>query len=404
MSETTDYNFNKETLELKFSCMGDVSGNKFEVDLGKIVENNKVSFKDIEESYKVEYGSRLYNRKTFLALLHDDYLENSIIKKEDKVVIENITSSPIEKDVNKVFKLDISDKSKIDNSSSKDRDEKSLSLGAIPKVKKEKMTIENIIKIITHFDSDSSKVHGFIQNCDNAMQLASEEQKEYLLPIIKSRISGNAEIILMNKNIKTWEDLKYELNRVYRETHSSMQLHLEMTKLRQQQNETVVQYTQRCETLTRRRLQILYNENLEEVMYYGQKIAIEKDMLNAFIFGLKREIGTFVNTQRPKTLAEASQLAIEEETRLEYFKVKEKDYSNRNLVKINHVNTKCFSCGKLGHISRNCFKNRGIKNNEKNIMTEYPGNRKNNIVNKETKNIPRVPIKETGSNFRKREQ
>lgn len=93
-----------------------------------------------------------------------------------------------------MVRLDISHKFKIGNSFSKDRDEKSFLLSAIPKEKKEKMSIEKIIKLITHFDSDSSKVHGFIQNCDNAMQFASEE---YLLPISKSRISENAEIILM---------------------------------------------------------------------------------------------------------------------------------------------------------------------------------------------------------------
>lgn len=99
-------------------------------------------------------------------------------------------------------------------------------------------------------------------------------------------------------------------------------------------------------------------------------------MLNVLMFCLKKEIMTFANTQRPETLAEDNQLAIEEGTRLEYFKVKEEDYSNRNFVEINHVNTKCFSCGKLGHISRNCFKNGEIKNGKKIEII----NRRNNFV------------------------
>lgn len=387
----SELNFSEELMAVKFKCIGKTSGKIYEISLKDISENLKVSVRDIEEEFLVYYKGEALSRKIFLAHLEEEHLTKEVhTSSVEKAIrsleqlelgktgaIPKIKSNQTHTNEQSGFLSIAENLNSETNSTHIQGHESQPSVSNTTVVSTECLaSFSDLTKLVPYFNSDSQKAHNFIQNCDTAMQLASPQQKPLLLALIKSRISGNAEILLMNKNINTWLQLKHELNTVFKETYSSLQLHLEMTRLKQEFNETVIQFTQRCETLTRRRIQVLYTENPDDPTYYGQKIAVQRDMLNTFVSGLKKEIGTFVNTQRPKTLAEASQLAMEEEIRLGYHNLKTKnynlgrEYTGKNLININHIkDIKCYTCGLKGHISRNCFKN---KSNVQNQINKFP--------------------------------
>lgn len=218
--------------------------------------------------------------------------------------------------------------------------------------------IEILIHLIPYFKSEAEHAFNFIQSCENAMNLAKEEQKDILLAIIKSRISGNASSILMNKAILSWDDLKKELNVLFKERYSNLQLHREMISLKQSYSENVVQFTQRCETLQRRMLQ---NEKsvTEDKNWDGKSDYIKTNILSAFINGLKENLISYCNNKTPKTLSEASSYAQEEESRVLTLGASSsqkfgKDYSNNRLMKVHFAQIKCFKCNKLGHKANSC--------------------------------------------------
>lgn len=183
-----------------------------------------------------------------------------------------------------------------------EREEDSISdLGENPHNTNPEMSetpINVLTSFIPTFNSSSEEVFSFIDACNDAIGLATTSQKEILFKFIKTRIRGNATTILMNKEIKDWESLKKELYGVFREPHSSLQLHRELISIKQNRNESVTLYTQRVETLQRRLMQSKLHDVKEEDSK-GQMDYIKDEALTVFINGLQEKLGAYVVTQKP---------------------------------------------------------------------------------------------------------
>lgn len=130
-----------------------------------------------------------------------------------------------------------------------------------------------------------------------------------LLAVIKSRINGNSSAILMNKSVNTWTDLKSELNTLFKKRYNNLQLHREMIAHKQNINENVIQYTQRCETLQRRLLQNEKSGTKDED-WTGKSEYIKSNILSSFINGLKDNLSSYCNNKSPKNVIEASAYSL----------------------------------------------------------------------------------------------
>ncbi|CAD7085360.1 unnamed protein product [Hermetia illucens] len=240
--------------------------------------------------------------------------------------------------------------------------------------------LEDLLKFVQPFSGKSEDVFNFLNSCTQAMELVTEEQKPVLFRYIQTQIKGDAQLILMKKEFSGWEDLKSELKTVYQEPHSALQLHRELVSSKQGHDETVVSYTQRVQTLQRRILQ-LRSGRIKKEFQAGEINYLNEETLTVFVNGLRQTLSTYVITQRPKTVEEASRLAQEDEQRLNMFKTNtSRDFSNINrLPKVSHVKSsvKCYSCGKLGHIARN-YKSSGHLNQNKSNSDKQNNNNNNN--------------------------
>lgn len=232
--------------------------------------------------------------------------------------------------------------------------------------------INTLLKLIPKFNSDSSELYAFLNGCDDAMSLASSSQQDFIFKYIKVQITGNARVILENKVIENWLQLKEQLKKLYKDTNSTLGLYRELINSRQE-NRTVRQYEQHMETMSRR-LGSDAKEDLKEAdvkdIHVIHNYIENKIILNIFINGLKSELGNYVNNCRPTTLAEAARYAQHEESRLaNQIRTPRQDFTNKNLVRINFGQTKCNNCNKVGHLEKNCFSKKTFAN--KDISKSY---------------------------------
>ncbi|CAG7786179.1 unnamed protein product, partial [Allacma fusca] len=83
------------------------------------------------------------------------------------------------------------------------------------------------------FSGERNQLNAFISDCDNAIELSSEENKYPLFRFIYSRITGNAKIRISLYDFDNWDDVKTKLIELYQDKKPHSQLIKELTYRRQ---------------------------------------------------------------------------------------------------------------------------------------------------------------------------
>lgn len=207
----------------------------------------------------------------------------------------------------------------------------------------EQFPIQVLCNFINTYSGERDTLPAFLTNCKNALDLASESQKELLLKFIVSKLDGKAQIACSNKVFDTFEDLKNFLKQNFGERKHYNHLLLDLQSCKHQPNETVAQYALRIETcLTSLQSEIHNSDSLKKEL--AGRIAMTEDLaLYTFTLGLQSNIGNIVRCRDPKTLNAAINIAIEEEKIL-------------NLAKNTSVKSKyCKNCNKIGQVESECY-------------------------------------------------
>jgi hypothetical protein len=143
-------------------------------------------------------------------------------------------------------------------------------------------------------------------------------------------------------------------------------LEIEVQRCNQKKSETITTYMLRLETCITEFKTALNLIVTDEIELIGRIAEADANALRQFITGVIPRISERLRHNRPKDLTEALSLAIEEE-------------SNKNMCEkekqllFQQSRPTCRTCGKIGHISTNCFRN--INNNvRQNYNSEYKNN------------------------------
>ncbi|KAK0074644.1 hypothetical protein PV325_007991, partial [Microctonus aethiopoides] len=116
-------------------------------------------------------------------------------------------------------------------------------------------TMDFLCKLIPkEFNGNRHELGQFIANCNNAHELAADQQKIPLIYFILSRISGRAKEQLAQQSFKTWEELKNKLKILYQDKKHYVQIMEELNNCKQNFNENISDYFQRLEILNSRAL------------------------------------------------------------------------------------------------------------------------------------------------------
>lgn len=236
-----------------------------------------------------------------------------------------------------------------------------------------------LIKFINKFDGSREKLTPFLNNCKNAINLASVNQNDILLKYIQSQLEGRAESACCIKEFQTYQQLEDFLKSQFGEKKHYTALLTDLQDCRQLFNETVNQFALRVELclsklLTEINISLPAKKRDSELK--GRIAAMSDLALHTFIIGLNPRLAIVVRCRDPETLNEAINIAISEEKIISTTSKRNSFSANNNEVSkfprapiplrprylkpMNNTPTStapvCRYCKNIGHTIENCRK------------------------------------------------
>lgn len=175
------------------------------------------------------------------------------------------------------------------------------------------MELSVLFKFIKPYDGNRETLNSFLVNCDNAISLASEGQKNILFKYIISQLNGKAEIACSIKEFNSWDQLKEFLKCQFSERKHYSHLLTDLQENRQGLHDSVSQYALRTEACLSQLLTEVSVSNTKTKELAGRIAAMEDLALHHFVMGLQPRISNIIRCRSPKSLNEAINLAISEE-------------------------------------------------------------------------------------------
>lgn len=182
-------------------------------------------------------------------------------------------------------------------------------------VKMSEIDLNILIKFIGTFDGSRDALSPFLNNCRNAINLASSSQTDILLKYILSRLQGKAETACAVKEFTKWQQLEEFLKTQFGDVKHYSYLLSDLQECKQGRNESVSQYSLRIESCLAKLLtEINISIPTKKKDELAGRVAAMQDLaLNTFTIGLHPQLSTVVRCKDPNTLNEAINFASAEE-------------------------------------------------------------------------------------------
>lgn len=218
------------------------------------------------------------------------------------------------------------------------------------------LQIDVALKMIPEFHGSRDELHKFIACCDIvSVSCTTRADRELLLNVIKTKLSGNAYNLVKYKTFASWDELKIILQEQYLEKRTIAQIQTELLTSKQQQGESIRSFANRLERLTLDLTDAcIANQGIEAAPIISSLNS--NAVLKAFVEGLNGHIKLIIKASRFTKFEDAVEAAVEEERTQKSSRLQ--NFPNTNSSNQNQKNRqKCFKCGKPNHIAANCYSN-----------------------------------------------
>lgn len=220
------------------------------------------------------------------------------------------------------------------------------------------LSLGEALNLIPSFDGTvPTDIYPFINACDIALESISIERRPALLKMITTKLRGNAYAVTQHRNVNEWDSLKTLLEEEFCAQRTATHLQLELNSTRQQEGETVNNYSSRVQTLFHE----LCNASAMGKTEGEAKIIrnhIKSQTLAIYVEGLRQPVKTIIKAGKPQTLEMAIKESLEEERVYKSDKESQRFFGN---PKPGGRSKYCSRCKTNTHQTENCRFIKGIQ-------------------------------------------
>lgn len=224
-----------------------------------------------------------------------------------------------------------------------------------------RISYEQIVHIIPHFDGKSSEVGNFIAQCKLADSMVGAEHKNYLLTLARSRIQYRVYDSIVGENQpKTIDELVSLLKTAYARHFDLSTVLDELRTIRRSERETINEFGLRVQGILNFGIRET-RENYDTEQFVGIKAILTENAIQGFLRGLRNDIiAGIVSRDSVKDLRLAITLASQIERNIgpATSSGNKTGFADNPRVLVAEARERqCLRCGKYGHIASNCWSN-----------------------------------------------
>ncbi|XP_043276891.1 uncharacterized protein [Venturia canescens] len=236
------------------------------------------------------------------------------------------------------------------------------------------VSIKYALEAVPIFDGHNIPLAHFIEGCEEAQQMITEDARPNLARVLRNKLRGEARRAVHGVELDTMAKFTTFLKTLYAPAKTVNQLLGELGRIFQNENETALSYANRTKELGNK-IHEAYKTKLGLELNAEMIANLNEDLTECFIRGLKSELETRIKKGQnfENTMKEAVELErqLQAKDALRNFRMtRSSNYSKpqyQSRERIHHIQSNipiCQLCSQKGHVANQCavFKNREQSN------------------------------------------